>query len=301
MKKHTKNAFGLLGLLLVAITTVFAASLPSPEVAALPSVTDTIVVRVIGETPHVEIIEPSSDSIFVSPQQTISYIYDNVGTVTITVEYTDDDGEVHEYVLDTIDGDYNPGEGTLDIDLSGPGFGYGHYVITITGDHQSALPDEDSIEFSYYPVAGTVAEDDDSDNAILELEYDYDEEDEDNNEIKEIIVVVKDEDGNPVPGIPPITVTPPEDTVVIPFGDNDMPGGNYIIEITAYDDDGQIASAFVIEYEFIPTPVPNTGGLLIGLNVSKSDYLATGLIVFFLVGVAGIVAIVRSNKKSRRR
>ena len=59
MKKTEKRVLGLLGLILVAITTIFAAFLPGPEASATDSgtsVTDTIQVRVVGNSPAVEIV-----------------------------------------------------------------------------------------------------------------------------------------------------------------------------------------------------------------------------------------------------
>ena len=203
MKKHTKKAFGLFGLLLVVATTIFAATLPSPEVNAATT-SDTLVVRVVGETPHVEFTNLTDDETFLTPVHSFEYIYDNVETVTIILEYTDTDGVTHEYVLESIDADYYPGSGTIDLDLSDPEYGYGDYVIRITGDHQIAASDEDSYSFSYYPFTAEVEEDDETDNANVILDYD------DSTEIERIEIVVLDENGNPVPDLPTITVTPPE-------------------------------------------------------------------------------------------
>jgi hypothetical protein len=46
--------------------------------------------------------------------------------------------------------------------------------------------------------------------------------------------------------------------------------------------------------------VPNTGGFFESLNVSKADYLATGLIIFFTVGLSGIVFIAKNKRTSRK-
>lgn len=55
---------------------------------------------------------------------------------------------------------------------------------------------------------------------------------------------------------------------------------------------------------FVPnTGAPDTGGLFQDLNISKEDYLITGLIVFFVLGIVGF-GVVTSNHKSattRRR
>jgi hypothetical protein len=232
----------------------------------------------------------------VTPNQTISYIYENVKTVTITIEYTDLDGNTHTQTLDTIDADYQVGSGSINLNLAGPGFGYGDYVVTIAGEHESALGDEDSIQFSFYPVTGTVAENENDDNATATLDYD-----DTNTDIERIEIIVKDADGNPVPELPTITVAPTDKTATIPFGDNHAPAGKYKIEIIAYDANGEMSEPYVVDYEYSPTKAPNTGGLLAGLNISKADYLATGLIAFFVAGVAGLIVIIRSSKNQKRR
>lgn len=297
MKTHNKKAFGLFGLLLVAVTTVYAATITVPgAIAATPTtVTDTLVVRVIGATPHVEFTGATSGETFFAPVQTFPFIYDNTKTVTITLEHTDTDGNTHEYVLETIDADYTVGSGVVNLDLSAPNYGYGDYVIRITGDHQSAISDEDSIAFSYYPFTATVQEDDESDNAILTLDYD-----EDDTDIEKFEVEVRDENGQIVPGMPTITLTPPEKTTNIPFADNKLPAGTYTIVVTSYDADG-VLYVKRLTYVYEPTLVPNTGSLLAGLNISRTDYLVTGLFVFFVAGVSGLAFVARKNKSSKKR
>ena len=178
--------------------------------------------------------------------------------------------------------------------MGGAGYGYGDYVIRITGDHQIAASDEDSYSFSYYPFTAEVEEDDETDNANVTLAYD------DSTAIERIEIVVLDENGNPVPDLPTITVTPPEKEAVIPFGDNDIPAGTYIIESTSYDEDGEMYTKTIV-YVFEPTRGPTTGGLFGMLNVSKEDYLTTGLFVFFLIGLAGVFYIAKANKSSKKR
>ena len=74
MKKTPKKVLGFLGLAFVAAMTIFAAALPNPEaLAASSSMTDTIIVRVIAGTPDVNIIKPSSGSVFVGPEHVVSF------------------------------------------------------------------------------------------------------------------------------------------------------------------------------------------------------------------------------------
>ena len=140
MKKTQKKVFGLFGLLLVIITTIFAAFMPGPETLASPSMTNSIVVRVVGNRPNVDLIGPAeSGSIFVSPNLDFSYNYEETETVIITLEYTDINGITHNFILDTIDTGYSPGSGSLDLNLSEPQYGYGEYILTILGTHESMV------------------------------------------------------------------------------------------------------------------------------------------------------------------
>ena len=81
----------MLGLALVVITTIFAAFLPSPEASAegsVTSVTDTISVRVVGNVPDILNIKPVSGSVFIYPDQDLSFDYENVEYLTVTIYYT---------------------------------------------------------------------------------------------------------------------------------------------------------------------------------------------------------------------
>ena len=67
----------------------------------------------------------------------------------------------------------------------------------------------------------------------------------------------------------------------------------------AYDKNGNIISVKTTPVEYTPaTPeLPNTGSLVGGLNISRLDYIVTGLIAFALIsGFAVYLAL----RKSRR-
>ena len=296
MKRTQKKILGLFGLLLVAITTIFAATIPSPGTMAISTVTDSIVVRVVGSSPKVEITNPKNGQSFISPDQTISFIYEVVDKAIIKIDYTDQDGVLHTYTLDTIDADYEPGTGNITIDLSGPEYGYGDYVVTITGTHNDGIVDEDSIAFGFYPLTVAVSEDEDTDVVTATLDYD-----DNNSDIDHIVVEVYDENGNRVTAIPDITVNPSTKEVNLPFKEKKVPAGKYIIRATAYGSNGeQLYLPRNAEFIYETMDVPNTGALLNGLNISRADFLATGLIAFFLVGILGLLYITKSNAKNKR-
>ena len=82
----------------------------------------------------------------------------------------------------------------------------------------------------------------------------------------------------------------------------------------AYGEDGVLLEPYWLTYVYeIKTDeggeddgsgsiiVPDTGGVLGNLKIAKSDYLITGLMIFFLAGVSGIYFVAKDRKKSKRK
>lgn len=301
MKKTKKRVLGLLGLALVIITTIFAAFLPNPEASAeggITSVTDTISVRVVGSVPDVLNVKPINGSVFIYPDQDLSFDYENVEYLTITIRYTDKDGVEHVIPLLEKDDpesfvDYIPGTYSAPLDLLAEDYGYGEYRVEIVGIGFNDVKDFETVEFALYPVVGEANEADDG-KVYLDLQYDTE-----NENINTIGINIYDENGNLVNALSPITVDSPDVQVELPFAENNLSTGNYRIEITAYNAEGEaLYKPYVTYYYYEMIPVPNTGALFGNLNISRTDYLVTGSIIFFLAAILGIVFIVkgRSNK-----
>lgn len=110
MKKAKKQCLGFFGLALVVAMTTVAANIPSPGASATSStVTDTIVVRVVGSVPDVNIRGIVNDAIYVNPERNFAVDYENVETMVVSLEYTDLDGNTTTAVLDEATPDYNAG------------------------------------------------------------------------------------------------------------------------------------------------------------------------------------------------
>lgn len=301
MKKTKKRVLGLLGLVLVIITTIFAAFLPGPEASAeggITSVTDTISVRVVGSVPDILNVKPINGSVFIYPDQDLSFDYENVEYLTITIRYTDKDDVEHTIPLLEKDDpesfvDYIPGSYSAPLDLLAEDYGYGEYRVEIVGIGFNDVKDFETVEFALYPVVGEANEADDS-KVYLDLQYDTE-----NENINTIGINIYDENGNLVNVLSPITVNAPDMRVELPFAENNLPTGNYRIEITAYNAEGEaLYKPYITYYYYEMIPVPNTGALFSNLNISRTDYLVTGLIIFFLAAILGIMFIAkgRSNK-----
>lgn len=314
MKKIHKNICGLFGLFVVVATTIFATALPSPgTLAATSSVTDKIVVRVLATSPNVEIIKPKNGDIFVNPIQTIEYTYEKVANGVVTLIYTDLSGNTNSYIINSFTSADPYGSGSVTVDLSVTNYGYGDYVVKLSGTTSAGVTDEDLVSFSYLPITVDAKDDPVTGEAIAELNYNGN-----NTDIKEIKLEIYDENGNLVNISSPIIINRPNTTAVLPFAENNLPEGLYTIKATALDNNGDpigISAYATYKYVVVPIPdtsdpgsgpsvtpgtnAPDTGGLFNGLNISRSDYLISGLFIFFLVGLGGLYFIAKKSSKRR--
>ena len=301
MKKTPKKILGIFGLLAVVAMTIFAATLPISSASAAGSLTDTIIVTVVSSSAWIDIGSPSNDAIISRPKQTITFDYGDLSKVTAQLVYTDDDGNTHTVDLAEIVLSEESGNGEIPIDISG--YGYGDFVIKLVGEGTDGMPYEDSISVSYYPVTTTVEQDPDTEDVFAILDYDLD-----NPDIDTIVLNVYDAN-NPDKILWTTTVPRGTTRVELPFAEEGFLAGRYVITTTAYDAGGEgLYEPYVVGLDYSrkstpskDVPVPNTGGLTAGaLNISKTDYLITSLIILFLTGFSGIYFILHRKKNSRK-
>ena len=340
MKKTQKKVFGIFALAFVVAMTIFAAFLPAPRTQAV-SVNDVITVRVIGAVPMVETTGIESGSTITSPLHTTTTTYENIDSLTAAIKYTGTDGNEHIISLIDTNVNYAPGQliintnyetGTYDYSyvyyddnetpqtITGQGqlpyFGFGDYILMVSGRGYDGATDNGDISFAYLPVSADVSSEDNSGTVKIDLDYDPDTEAGGTGEVSELIVNIYDKDGNLVAGSP-ITVIAPEKNIEIPFSDYGLSSGDYTLEVFAYNRNGEVLSdkPFVTHFTYIyddgrnkeeeegspSIVVPNTGGIIGGLNISRMDYLASGLLVFFIAGIGGVIFIIKRGKSSKRK
>lgn len=312
MKKTHKKVLGFLGLSTVVAMTSVALALPNPEASAASSVTDTITVIVRATTPDVNISGIESGSTITEPEQSVEIDFANIDTLRIVLRYTNLDGVSQDFELANGPADGMPNPYPLSFDFSQPQYGYGKYVLIATGEGSDGVKDIDRIEFSFTEFDATLDEDEDNNKTYVDLDYVPDDgTEEGRGNVAKIILNVYNKKGNLVPELSPITVYAPENRVEVPFSDYDLDSGTYTIRVIAYDRDGEELFGKDLkktikgddEEEDIPVPdagTPDTGGLFKNISISQSDFLATGLIMFFVAGIAGVIVISRRNKNSKR-
>ncbi len=330
MKRTHKKIFGLFGLILVAAVTIFAAFLPSPKTLAADSgsFTDEISVRVTGSTPSIDVDGIEQDSVSPDGRRTATIPYSGVESIVVKIIYTDEDGNEYVTTLPTKYVDYATGTATLtfdtltgDYDLDGVtggmvAYGYGDYEIEVEGYiGDSLVAGPIHVEFETNPIGdGTQivkeegAGDDGSDKYYLDVDYDNNGEVPGGADVDRINIRIFNESGEEVTA--PLTIVAPDTRVELPFAE--WGEGKYRIEITAYDGSGNViykSPAYVFEYNYSPggdepLPVPgtgDTGGIMGNLNISKTDYIITGLIIFGIIGVSAAVFISKHDKKAGNR
>lgn len=322
MKKTHKKIFGLFGLVLVVAVTIFAAFLPGPKTQATTAgqATDTITVRVVSSTPTISL--SGIDSKFItSASQEVNATYDNIEKLLVTLKHDGETnvlldnvlvdyavGALSDIKLNLIQGTctytyqyYNPSTGQNEttgdsIDLTY--FGYGDYVLTASGYGFDGGYEEKSLVFSFVPVSMDIKQD----GGKLDVGLDYDADDgTGDGQVAKVVITIYDDKGNPVKNIPPAEILPPTDSYKINLSDYGLPSGTYTISAQAYDKAGnKLYKPFEREivYDAGKTPVPNTGGVMGNLNISKTDYIITGLIIFSIVGISAAVFISRHDKKT---
>ena len=110
-------------------------------------------------------------------------------------------------------------------------------------------------------------------------------------------VKVYDGDGNLIETIP--NGYSDAGGINVPFAG--LPYGTYTVKVSYWNQHNKpVGNIYVYTVHWYGNvPVPDTGGLFQGLNISREDYLITGLVVFMIIGIVafGIVARNRRNRK----
>ncbi|MBR3332118.1 hypothetical protein IKG28_00575 [Candidatus Saccharibacteria bacterium] len=291
MKRQRKRVFGLFGLVLVAVMTFFAAHLPSPGASALSDITDTIIVRVVGDTPDVTINAPVNGAIFLDPEQMIKIYRENVHTVEFKLTYINVDGEEQTDTIAKVFPDYDPGENNVYLNLDDYG-GYGNFTLTVIGTGYDGVKDTEIVEFSYEPLTASIVEDEETGLPYIVVDYDE-------NKVSKMVSYVY-YNGQIVTPPSPIIINAPDKKALLDL--EGKPEGIYTIKTIAYDLDGKKIDRVIINtYERKLTPVPDTGGLFKNLNISREDSLITGAIAFFGFAIMALWIVVKGKRDNRKR
>lgn len=324
MKKTKKRVLGFLGLFLVAAITTFAALMPPLRTSAVGSASaqDQIKVRVVGAVPKVTFTRPASGSRFTEPDQTVSINYENVSDLVVMIEYKDAEGNTQSQQLDRIDNiDYHPGAKDYQLNLDDL-YGFGEYTIRVKGNGFGENNiSEDVITFTYHSFEPNVPGGDNGpgsseDNPLTgnpEVDFNVDPNDQHIYRLEVDVYSVDhkyDTDGDLIEELSHQEVTSPFNPLVLEFQEHGLPSGWYMVEVQAYDAEGNPFDEperlwfyyYVVEPAVVPNAgAPDSGGLFANLNISRQDYLITGMIIFGVAALIGVALVIRRKATAKRR
>ncbi len=295
MEKRQKRFLGLLGLFAVAAMTIVAAIMPSPGASAIgtTSMTDNLEVTVVSNTPVVDIKSNIDGKETSFPSFTLDIDHAHVETIHIYQTYTDADGVTHEKIKIATYDELGDTVGSITNEKF-PLYEYGKYIISaeaIASDGSSTVPD-DYVTFEYLPVIVTVEEDTTTGDYTVTVVSHGDDVDSVEVYLEGVIVGTLDKDNLDKPVV---------------FSMADKPSGTYTITVVAKDADGNvlyIPLTITINYEAIEIPdagKPDTGGLFKNVEISKEDYLTTGVIIFFILGIVAFGVVAKGKKKNIKK
>ena len=303
MEKTKKRILGFLCLVATIVITIIAANIPVANTSATGGTNTNITLRVVGPIPNIDIINSpfsiieSPIPIVIDPIQAVTFICEHVDPVNAGITYrpygeiTESD-IVSQQIFSSFE-DYQPCEHILNLNLDD--YGYGNFVVNIQGDGKSGFA-EDSVAFEYSALVITAEQENPGEDPIANLYYD-------DEVVDTIVITILDENGNEIPGVDPITVSSGTHEVELPFAANDLKSGKYIIKATPYDEVGNVVpnrASDTLDYIAPDLEVPNTGGIFGALNFSRTDYLATGIIVTVAAAGGALFFLSKRKKDSKK-
>ncbi len=370
MKKSRKTLLGALGLSVVTATTIYAATLPTPEAQAVSGVTDVITIRVVRDEAFVAIDSPLGETV-TNPNYKLDLQYGNLTKVSLRAVKTDASGNIVFGPVEFWSQDVSTDDHAESVDVNFSDLdGFGSYIFTIVGIDEDGLSVESSLSVDYNNVDADIEIGDEGDITIIVTPP--------ATEIEKVEIRIRNDSGElvsegivtnpegqvtlPTDGLPAgdytatltyydgnenvigtetinFTISGEGESVIVKVpSDNFKPvekieievwkdgelvdtievpktggnikipvekygTGNYEIIVKYYDKDGNligIGSRFEIVVDKIPSAgAPDTGGPFQNLEISRADYLATGLLVFFVFAIVAFGVVLRGRKTTK--
>ena len=321
-KKSIIGALGIAGLTLLgslALTNqTYAQEATSSEV--------TVQVTVLPNGQSVAIKSPTSDSKVLENQVPLNIDFTKSKTIEYEVKLTDKDGTTTTIANETVDvsnaGAANSGSKKIPLDmqqLTNGVFGKVSIKVTVDGKAETA----DTVEFNYVPVAVEKTQTNERGYTGFRIAH--------AGGVAKVKLILKDKAGHKV-GDKEIEITDPAamtngGTIELNSEDinNKLDKGDYTLEVVALNGAGDdLEKPEVASFKFTgkdepakpedkpatpgknggkKTPaVPNTGGsVFAGMNLSSSDFLASGIAVFAFLSLLAVVFLKKGKKSGYRR
>lgn len=302
MKKTKKQLLGLAGLAAVGIMTAVAYGMPAPDASATEQDT-TVKVQISEGAPSNVFASPRDGSETANAKVNVVTNYSQAKRLDFYLTYKDQNGDMQTVLVKS----WAPTDdaGTYSFELDVTPYGFGEFAIhTSVVGYDNVARETDTVTFTYNaavvdPEPGKTENGD----TVIDVEFSQDTE--------RIVLAIFDKNGNPLKDKNgnPVTINLNRSdidpatgkvSVTIPFSEYGAKAGIYTGVVSAYDKNDSLLTMFTFEIEYAPiTPdTPNTGMLSIGnLNISRVDYLITGIIAFAVAAGAAFLLIFRRSRR----
>lgn len=297
MQIAKKQLLGFGGLALVVGMTAFATTLPTGAVSTASGDVE-IVVQVIGVNFSTNINSPLDGTIYSSPEIEFSEFHEHAYKMDYTLQLLNADGTVaKEWPLTEHDFEGEDVSGITKFKLNLDNYGgTGVYVFRSVITSSAATTKEDAVQFTYAAIDAK-QEDVKAEDEKVSFKVSY------STGIKSITYQLRDASGNFI-GEKYVANTPTPTTggslsLSIDFGKLSLGSGTYTIYIEGYDEldaDGKLIDTASVKFDYIAPKVPDTGSIMSALNISRADYVITGLIGFVAISIVALIAIRRSKR-----
>ena len=317
-KKSIIGALGIAGLTLIgglALTNqTYAQETASSEV--------TVQVKVLPNGQSVAIKSPTSDSKVLEKQVPLNIDFTKSKTIEYEIKLTDKDGTTTTIANETVNvsnaGAANSGSKTIPLDmqqLTNGVFGKVSIKVTVDGKAETA----DTVEFNYVPIEVEKTQANSNGYTGFNVHHAAG--------VAKLKLTIKDKDGHKI-GDKEIEITDPAaltngGTIELNSEEinNKLDKGDYVLEVTALNGAGDdLAKPEFANFKFAgkeepakpATPdknsgkkipaIPNTGGsVFAGMNLSSSDFLASGIAIFAFLSLLAVVFLKKGKKSGYRR
>ncbi len=310
MQRRKKQLLGLVGLVLVAAMTIAAFSLPSGDASAAEEGgggTQTVINVTIPESGQVIRVPQINSETFVdgmtiiTPNVDLPVYYSHITTMSAYLTYVDRDGKEQRISAPTFLATDEAGTHTFNFQLTEQA----DYTAHITAMGRNGQELTETITFKYRAMRVVYNEEsDDKKNPIFKIEA--------NEAVSSVVLHVydksgkpafRDEHGNEITFDYTRADFDAETgalTVTLPFAQYKLAAGDYTVVATGYNAEGDVVSVntTTVKYAPIAPDVPGTGSMLLDdLNISRMDYLVTGLIAFGAVAGFALFLVFRKNRR----
>lgn len=320
MQKRTKRFLGACGLVGVLAMIAVACALPTPDAMAKESnTTITVTVNDGSPAPYVHFVSPADGSIINQKLLKVKATASNVASVGYSLSCTKANGEQFQETIKTLPGDQAQ---EFEYDISGLSTSQADCTLRADATASDGKVANDVTTFKYRSLYVEI-KDETAENGdpIADVRM--------SDDVYLLMLQVYDKQGNPVfvtkdgkeeplmIGRDQFNMDTLQLDVVLPMEKYGALAGEYDLVVVAYGQDGKtVVSMNTNRFTYDPgkapvnpedpdgdgsgttvPDVPGTGSIFGDLNISRVDYILTGLIAF---GIMVAFAIYLAFRKNRR-